>query len=126
MAPPKKDDSTSVVDSLREMISTTAEAMTAHDAGPFMPQLQQLQAALVKMLQGIAQQKAQQAAQMQQQQAQQAAGQQQQQAGMAAGMGGGMPPQKGMPGGPPSQGGAGMPMPNPDELRRVLAARQAG
>jgi hypothetical protein len=36
----------------------------------------------------------------------------------------GAPP--GGPGGPPSQGSPGMAMPNPDELRRVLATQGKG
>jgi hypothetical protein len=62
-------------------------------------------------------------------QAQQAAG-----GGGGGMMGGAQPgqgqppqgPQKGQPGGPPSQGSPGAQMPNPDELRRVLAAQGGG
>lgn len=120
MAPPKKDDAGSVVDGLKDIYSEVASLALAPDAGQYMQVIQGLQQALLKMIQGIAQQKAQQAAQMQQQQAASA---------MNPQMGG--PPQGGAPGGPPGGpppggGSPGMAMPNPDELRRVLAAQGQG
>lgn len=133
MAPPKKEEHGSVVDGLRAIYQDAAALALAPDAGQYMQAIQQLQQGLLKLIQGITQQKAQQAAMMQQQQAAQAAGMH---PGMAPG---GQPPQpggqpgmppgmpgKGTPGGPPAQGSPGMAMPNPDELRRVLAAQGQG
>lgn len=86
------------------------------------PQVQQLlqglQQAIVKIGQQLAQVKAQQAAHMQQLQAAHAAG-------GVPGMGQ-RPPMPGQPGGPPSQGMPGIAMPNPDEMRRVLASAGGG
>lgn len=128
MAPPKKGDEGSVVDGLKAVYQDISSLNLAPDAGQYAQLIQGLQQAVLKMIQGIAQQKAQQAAQMQQMQAQRAMNPQMGGAGpggpQAGGPSPGAPP--GGPGGPPSQGSPGMAMPNPDELRRVLAAQGKG
>lgn len=128
----KSGDKGTFIDGLKGVYSDVANLALLPDSQSnpqYMQVVQQLQQAILKVIQGIAQQKAQQAAQMQQQQAAQAA--QMQGGGMMGGQrpGQGQPPagpMKGQPGGPPSQGSPGAQMPNPDELRRVLAAQGGG
>ncbi len=135
MAPAKKGgEANTVLDGLHQMYADAAQLALASDAGQYPQIVQALPQALLKAIQAVAQQKAQMAAQQHQQMAQQ-----------AAQMGGGGPPGappgmpgaggppgmplqalKGQPGGPPSQGSPGIAMPNPDELRRVLASQGAG
>lgn len=120
-----------VLDGLKTVFTDVAQLQLSPDAAQHMQFLQGLQQAIVKYSQQQQQQKAQQAAQMQQQQAQAMANPQMggpPPGGMppGAGMGGPPRPPQGQPGGPPSQGSPGIAMPNPDELRRVLAMQGAG
>jgi hypothetical protein len=128
MAPPKKGgDADSAVDGLKSVYQSLAALQLAPDAqgqvGQFVSALMQ---GIQKFLQQQMVQKAQQASQMQMQQRQ------------GAGQMGGPPPGgpqagspppgagAGAPGGPPSQGSPGIAMPNPDEMRRMLATQGAG
>jgi hypothetical protein len=109
-----------VLEGLKSLLPDIANLQTAPDAAQHMQFLQGLQQALVKYIGQQQQMIAQRAAQQQQQQAMQASGMG---AAVGGGMRPGMPAQPGQPGGPPSQGSPGMAMPNPDELRRVLATQ---
>lgn len=128
----KADESGSVVDGLKAVYGQIANLALAHDAAQFGQVIEQLRQVVLKAIDGISQAKAQQAAQMQAQQRQMAINPQMGGPGSGAagpGMPGGPPGgapgpgHPGMPGGPPSQGSPGIAMPNPDELRRVLAAQ---
>jgi hypothetical protein len=142
MAPPpgRKAGDQSVLDGLKTVYTDLANLQFAPDAGAHAQFLGAMQQAVVKYVQQQQQQKAQMAAQMQQMQAQHALNPQMggpgpggagipPPGGMPGGMPppggggppGGPPPPPGGPGGPPSQGSPGLAMPNPDELRRVLA-----
>lgn len=119
-----------VLDGLKALYGDVANLALCSDAGQYGQVIDGLRQGVLKAVEMITQQKAQQAAQMQMQQRQAAINPQM--GGMQPGMGGGMPggpagpPHPGMPGGPPSQGSPGIAMPNPDELRRVLAAQGQG
>lgn len=131
MAPPKTGDTETVVEGLKQVYQDIAALMLMPDAGQYSQPIQQLQQAVLKMIQGIGQQKAQQAAQMQQMQAQRAMQGGQMGAPQAGGPQPGMmqrpgPPPGGPPGAPAGAGSPGMAMPNPDELRRVLAQSGQG
>lgn len=130
MAPAKKGEGDDVAGILKAMYATSTQLALAPDAAQFPEIVQKLPQAMVQAIQAVTTKKAQMAAQQHQQMAQMA----------SQGMGGpppsgGAPPQpgqgppmamRGQPGGPPSQGSPGMAMPNPDELRRVLAEQGAG
>ena len=131
--PKKGAGDQSVLDGLKNIYTELAALQFAPDAGAHAQFLQAAQQAIVKYVQQQQQQKAAQAAQLQQLQAQRAINPQMGGPGPGgAGVpppGGGGPPgaspaPPGAPGGPPSQGSPGIAMPNPDELRRVLAGAQ--
>lgn len=121
----KSGGDTNVLDGLKGVYQQIASLQLSPDAQQHMQFLQGLQQAIQRYLQQQAQQKAAQAAQMQQMQAQHAMNPQM--GGPNQPAPGGPPgPQRGGPGGPPGQGSPGLAMPNPDELRRVLAAQGQG
>ena len=127
MAPPGQKRGAgeqSVLDGLKTVYSDLANLQFAPDSAAHQQFLGAMQQAVVKYVQQQQQQKAAMAAQMQQMQTQQAINPQM--GGPAPGGGGPPGPQSppGAPGGPPSQGSPGIAMPNPDELRRVLAGSQ--
>lgn len=124
-APQKRAGDQSALDGLKTVYTELSQLQFAPDAAVHQQFIGGVQQAIVKYVQQAQQQKAAQAAQMQQMQAQQAINPQM--GGPGPGVGGppgGPPPPPGGPGGPPSQGSPGLAMPNPDELRRVLAGSQ--
>lgn len=127
MAGKKSGDGASVVDGLKNIYQELASLQLAPDAQEHMQVLQALQKAIQGYLQQQMQKKAQMAAQQQMQVAHAA---NPQMGGPPPGgpSAGGPPPgaPPGGPGGPPSQGSPGLAMPNPDEMRRMLATQGAG
>lgn len=117
----------SVVEGLKQMYQMAANLALEPDAGKYMQVIQGLQQGLLKVVQQISQMEAHSANQMGGPMGG-GGGQPQQMGGPSmAGMGGPPPgASPGGPGGPPSQGSPGLAMPNPDELRRVLATQGAG
>ena len=127
MAPPKGKSAGGTLEGLKSVFQQLSSLQLEPDSQEHMQFLQAIQQAIMKYIQMQTQKKAQQAAQMQMMQSQQASQMNGQMGGPHPG-GGGPPPgaSQGQPGGPPSQGMPGLAMPNPDELRRMLATQGAG
>ena len=116
----------SVVDGLRTVYGEVSNLALAPDAGPYAQVIDGLRQMVLKTIDAVTKAKAQQAAQMQAQQAGGVPGGNPMMGGPQPGTPGPPRPQPGTPGGPPSQGSPGIAMPNPDELRRVMAMAGGG